>query len=257
VSDSLKDRVVVVAGAAGPVGTAVVQRLASAGAYVIAAGRSEESLLKLVEEATSTGGRAVARVVNLADGEAVREWAEDVEGQYGSVAGLVHLVGGYRGAASFARSDFADENFLHEAIMGTLAHTTVAFHDLLIASPRGRFAMVSAVAASAPTARSAAYASAKAAAEAWTLAMADSFAAEGGENSDGPAAVILVIKAVVTAQMRSDRPDASFEGFIAPDDLADVIAELWDKPANEINGARLWLTDRPAPVPAIDRAARG
>jgi NADP-dependent 3-hydroxy acid dehydrogenase YdfG len=254
-TDKLNDQVVAVAGAAGAIGSAVVGRLASAGATVIAAGRSEAPLQQLVAATADAVGQVAPRVVDLADAEAVHQWAADIREQYGRLVGVVHLVGGYRGAPSFAQTNFADADFLYTALVKTLAHAAVAFHDLLTATPGSRFAMVSALGAHRPTAGSAAYAAAKAAGEAWTLALGNSFAALGNQDADGPAALILVIKAVVTEQMRRDRPDAKFEGFTAPEQLADVIAGLWDRPAGEINGTRLWLTDRPDALNAIDRPA--
>jgi NADP-dependent 3-hydroxy acid dehydrogenase YdfG len=254
-TDRLKDQAIVVAGAAGPVGSAIVRRLASAGAYVIAAGRSEAPLQRLAAEVTEAGGQATVRAVDLADAAAVRGWADELTERYGTIGGLVHVVGGYRGGPSFAETDFADADFLYTTLVTTLAHTTVAFHDVLAQSPAARFAMVSAVGAHRPTAGSASYAAAKAAAEAWTLALAHSFASLDTQQDNGPAATILIIKAVVTEQMRRERPDANFQGFTAPEQLAGVIAGLWERPAAEINGARLWLTDPPATLDLIDSPA--
>jgi NADP-dependent 3-hydroxy acid dehydrogenase YdfG len=254
-TDRLKDQAVVVAGAAGPVGSAIVRRLASAGAYVIAAGRSEAPLQRLAAEVTEAGGQATVRAVDLADDHAVRGWVDELTERYGRIGGLVHVVGGYRGAPSFAETDFADADFLYTTLVKTLVHTTVAFHNLLAGSPGARFAMVSAVGAHRPTAGSAAYAAAKAASETWTLALAHSFASLATQQDNGPAATVLVIRAVVTEQMRRERPDADFTGFTAPEELADVIAGLWERPAAEINGARLWLTDRPETLDLIHRPA--
>jgi NAD(P)-dependent dehydrogenase (short-subunit alcohol dehydrogenase family) len=77
------------------------------------------------------------------------------------------------------------------------------------------------------------YAAAKAAAEAWTLAVADSFA--GTEA----AAVILPIKALLTPAMREAEPDAAFDGFTDVADLADTIHDLWLRPAPDLNGKRI------------------
>ena len=138
---------------------------------------------------------------------------------------------------------------IDRALTFQVARATVAFHDVLAESSSGRFAMVSNVAAATPSAGGAAYAAAKAASEAWTLAMADSFAGLIGDGPDGPAAVIFVIKAIVTEQMRRDGPGKTFAGFTSPEVLADRIAKLWDRPAPDINGARIWLTDRPEQPP--------
>jgi hypothetical protein len=42
--------------------------------------------------------------------------------------------------------------------------------------------------------------------------------------------------------MREAKPDAAFNGYTDVIDLADTIVGLWDKPAAEVNGERLWLT---------------
>jgi NAD(P)-dependent dehydrogenase (short-subunit alcohol dehydrogenase family) len=89
------------------------------------------------------------------------------------------------------------------------------------------------VQATAPTATNASYAAAKAAAEAWTLAVADSFK---GSTS---AAVILPITALLTPAMRAAKPDAAFAGFTPVGELADTIHDLWLRPAAELNGQRL------------------
>ena len=52
-------------------------------------------------------------------------------------------------------------------------------------------------------------------------------------------------KALVHDAMRAERPNAKFAGFTDVRDLAEAIAGLWEKPAAEVNGNRLWLTERP------------
>jgi len=252
-SSRLDGAVVVVAGAGGAAGAAVVHRLARDGAVVVAAGRGEGRLRALAEDVERAGGQASAHVVDFLDVDALRLWVGQLREQHGHVDGLVHLVGGFVSARTFAETDLPGAEALYAQVMGTLARATVAFHDVLAESPSGRFVMVSAVAAANPTAGGAAYAAAKAASEAWTLAMADSFAGLIGDGPDGPAAVVFVIKALVTEAMRRDGAGKTFAGFTSPEVLADRIAELWDRPAPDINGVRIWLTDRPEPPPSTSR----
>lgn len=221
------ERVVVVAGAGGPAGQAAVRRLAATGARVVAAD---------VRPTRWDDPRISAVQVDLLDADGTRAWAGEVARAYGRVDGLVHLVGGWRGGKTFADTDLADWAFLHDLLIRTLQHTTLAFHDLLRQAACGRLAIVSQPGAQHPAQGSAAYNTAKAAAEAWTLALADSFA--GGTA----AATILVVKALLTDEMRERKPDARFAGFTHVRDLADVIAGLWDRPAAELNGQRLDLT---------------
>ena len=64
--------------------------------------------------------------------------------------GIVHLVGGWRGSKTFAETRLEDWDLLHDLLIRTLQHVTLAFESLLAASERGRFAIVSAKAAEAP-----------------------------------------------------------------------------------------------------------
>ena len=243
----LDGAVVAVAGAAGPAGRASVLRLAEAGATVVASDADAERLAEAVDAARYAHGGATVTgdTVDLLDLDATKEWAVKTEKEFGRIDGLVHLVGGWRGSASFAETNLADWVLLEKLLIRTVQHTSLAFHDGLLRSDRGRFVLVSAAGASKPTAGNAAYAASKAAAEAWTLALADAFRKAGGEEGPKAAAAILVVKALVHDAMRAERPNAKFAGFTDVKELAEAVAGVWDRSAREANGQRLWLTPKP------------
>ncbi|WP_369215952.1 SDR family NAD(P)-dependent oxidoreductase [Streptomyces flavofungini] len=244
---ALDGAVVAVAGAAGPAGRATLLRLAEAGATVVASDADPVRLAEAVDAARYAHGGAtvIGDTVDLLDLNAAREWATRTEKEFGRIDGLVHLVGGWRGSKSFTETDLADWDFLEKLLIRTVQHTTLAFEEGLRRSDRGRYLLISAAGASRPTAGNAAYAAAKAAAEAWTLALGDAFRKSGGEQGPRAAAAILVVKALVHDAMRAERPNAKFAGFTDVKELADAIAGVWDKPAGEVNGNRLWLTEKP------------
>ncbi|GAA3155744.1 SDR family oxidoreductase [Streptomyces rameus] len=247
---SLSGAVIAVAGAGGPAGHATLVRLAEAGAVVVGADNSPERLAESVDAARyARGGATVTgEIVDLLDLQSTRDWAARIEKDHGRVDGLVHLVGGWRGSANFAETDLADWDLLEKLLVRTVQHTSLAFFDALQRSERGRYVLTSAAGTAKPTAGNAAYAAAKAAAEAWTLAMADGFRKAGvAEGAEGPnsAAVILVVKALVHDAMRAERPNAKFAGFTDVKDLAEAIEGVWSRSAAEVNGNRLWLTEKP------------
>ncbi|MEV6424474.1 SDR family NAD(P)-dependent oxidoreductase [Streptomyces sp. NPDC051662] len=244
---ALDGAVVAVAGAAGPAGRAALLRLAEAGATVVGADADATRLAEAVDAARYAHGGATVTgdTVDLLDLAATRAWADKTEKEFGRIDGLVHLVGGWRGSASFAETDLADWDVLEKLLIRTVQHTSLAFHDGLLRSDRGRYVLVSAAGAAKPTAGNAAYVAAKAAAEAWTLALGDAFRKAGGEEGPRAAAAILVIKALVHDAMRAERPNAKFAGFTDVTDLAEAIVGVWDRPAREVNGNRLWLTPEP------------
>ncbi|NLU68159.1 SDR family NAD(P)-dependent oxidoreductase [Streptomyces sp. HNM0574] len=243
----LEGRVIAVAGAAGPAGQATLLRLAEEGAVVVGCDSDPERLAQAVDAARFAHGGATVTgdTVDLLDLEATREWAVRTEKEFGRIDGLVHLVGGWRGSKTFAETDLGHWEVLHKLLVRTVQHTSLAFEPYLRAGDNGRFLLISAAGTGKPTAGNAAYAAAKAAAEAWTLALADAFRKAGGEAGPSAAAAILVVKALVHDQMRADRPNAKFAGFTDVKDLAAAIAETWTKPTAELNGNRLWLTPAP------------
>jgi len=246
-SGALEGAVIAVAGAAGPAGRATLLRLAEAGATVVASDADAARLAEAVDAAGYAHGGATVTgdTVDLLDLAATRDWADRTEKEFGRIDGLVHLVGGWRGSPGFAETDLADWNLLEKLLIRTVQHTSLAFQGGLQRSDRGRYVLISAAGASKPTAGNAAYAASKAAAEAWTLALADAFRKAGGDEGPRTAAAILVVKALVHDAMRAERPNAKFAGFTDVKDLADAIADVWDRPAPEVNGKRLWLTPQP------------
>jgi NAD(P)-dependent dehydrogenase (short-subunit alcohol dehydrogenase family) len=231
----LDGRVYAIAGVGGGLGPVVAERLAEAGAVVAGTDRDQARLDELGEALGLAEERWDGRAVDLLDEEAVRGWCATLLERFGRVDGLLHLVGGWRGGRPLHEAPLADWELLHELLIRTVQHASRAFHDALLDSPHGRFVLVSAKQAQAPSNSNAAYAAAKAAAEAWTLALADGF-------SGSPAtANIVVVDAILTARMREQSPDGDFSSFTPAEHIADAIAFLCSDAAGEMNGQRLTL----------------
>jgi NAD(P)-dependent dehydrogenase (short-subunit alcohol dehydrogenase family) len=236
-SGSLEQRVIAIAGVGGGLGPVVAERLAVEGAIVAGTDRHQETLDEIGARLGNEGAWD-GRQVDLLDETAAREWCAALVERFGRVDGLLHLVGGWRGGEPLHEEPLDDWALLHDLLIRTVQHTTRAFHDALAASEHGRFVLVSAKQAQQPSNSNAAYAAAKAAAEAWTLAYADGF-------RDSPAtANIVVVDAILTPRMREEDPDGDYASFTPAEHLADAIAFLCSDSAAETNGQRLPLTMR-------------
>jgi NAD(P)-dependent dehydrogenase (short-subunit alcohol dehydrogenase family) len=249
---------VLVAGGSGPSGIAVARSLAQAGMTVYTVGSDSTRIAAAAETA---GSGVIPLTCDLAVLPAVRELHDELTSRAGRIDGVIHLVGGWRGARGIADQSDEDWDFLETGSLTTLRNVTRVFYGDLVASDAGRFAMVSSTAVTAPAAAVASYVAAKAAAEAWTMAVADGFQRDqlkgtAGQSSpelpsapelqDGPelhsAAVVLVLKALVDPAMRSRHPERRFPGFTDVEDLAAAVVGLFEKPAAELNGQRILLT---------------
>jgi NAD(P)-dependent dehydrogenase (short-subunit alcohol dehydrogenase family) len=241
---SLQGRVFAVAGVGGGLGPLVAERLSAAGAVVAGTDRDEETLAAAGDGLDAE--RWDGRVVDLLDEAATRAWCDALRERFGHVDGLLHLVGGWRGGEPLQTAPLEDWALLHDLLIRTVQHTTRAFHDELLASEAGRFVLVSAKQAQAPSNSNAAYAAAKAAAEAWTLALADGFAAARAQSPPATRATanIVVVDAILTPRMREENPGEEFPTFTPAEHLAAAIEFLCGDAAAEMNGQRLPLTVR-------------
>ncbi|EMY34155.1 short-chain dehydrogenase/reductase SDR [Arthrobacter crystallopoietes BAB-32] len=233
---------VVVAGSTSAAGRAVTEALVGIRARVAAVDLDRAGVESLAE--AHEGVRPY--VCNLADLSAVNDLADRIRGDLGAVDGLIHLVGGWRGGEGIPGQTDEDWNVLHTSVLTTLRNTSRTFYPDLEASPAGRMAIVSAVAAARPTASGAGYAAIKAASEAWVLAMADGFRrAQSGHKTEPKeqtsAATVFVVKALVDESMRLSAPQRTFPGYTDVKDLAGQVAALFSAPASDLNGTRQHL----------------
>lgn len=257
---------ILVTGGSGASGIAVARALRGVGHRVFTVGSDQARIDAAAKEA---GDGVTGLVCDLAQLEDVRQLRADVSASGGTVDGVIHLVGGWRGAKGIADQTDEDWDFLERGAITTLRNVSRTFFDDIAGSRCGRFSMVSSTAVDKPTAASASYVAAKAAAEAWTMAMADGFrraaaangaaSNEAGVASDGAgnrsagnndggtksageaAAVVLVVKALVDDAMRRNHPDRKFPGATDVEDLARAVVGLFDTEAIGLNGSRLLL----------------
>jgi NAD(P)-dependent dehydrogenase (short-subunit alcohol dehydrogenase family) len=231
----LDGRVIAIAGAACGLGPTVARRLANDGATIAATDVNQERLDELGTDLGLPEDRYDGRTVDLLSEDATREWASALVDRFGQVDALLHLVGGWKGGDPIATTPLSDYEWLHNLLVHTVQHTTRAFYEQLADSDHGRFVLVSSSQAQSPSGTNASYAATKAAAESWTLALADSL------KDTNATANIVVINAILTPSMREKNPDKKFPTFTSTDDLAEAIRYVLGDSAARMNGKRLEL----------------
>jgi NAD(P)-dependent dehydrogenase (short-subunit alcohol dehydrogenase family) len=229
----LDGRTIVVTGATGALGDAAVAAAARAGARVVAVGRDDTTLAAL--RARYPDGVQQTAEVDLLDAPEVLDLATGVGAE---VDAVWHLVGGWRGGTPLPDQPLEDWELLHDSLARTTLHVARAFAEPLSVRPAGRFAIVSSPFATSPTSRNAAYASAKASAEAIVLALADHL------RPTTATANIVVVPSILTAAMRDAEPDKDFGGAVPAEDVASTLVYLTSDAAAKMNGQRIKLHAR-------------
>lgn len=215
----------IVTGADGALGTAVVRRFVDAGCRVAALHGSDA-------EVAPADGRFVAG--DLADEANAARVIDMASAWLGGLDGFVHLVGGFAWQpATTAR--LADWRAMFEANLATAVASVAA--ALPHIGEGGAILFVGAQSAEPAGAGFGPYGAAKAGVARLTEALAV-------ELAPRRIRVNAVLPAIIdTPRNRADMPDANPAAWTSPDAVADAIAFLISPAARAVNGARVPVTN--------------
>lgn len=132
---SARPLTVLVAGGSGASGIAVARALAAAGHRVATAGSDQARITEAARKAGDGVSPFACDLAVLAD---VRRLRDDVTGALGAVDGVIHLVGGWRGAKGIADQSDDDWDFLERGAITTLRNVSRVFFDDIAASTSGK-----------------------------------------------------------------------------------------------------------------------
>jgi NAD(P)-dependent dehydrogenase (short-subunit alcohol dehydrogenase family) len=94
VSDTLQDRVAIVTGGAGGIGSRIAREFARNGANVVVASRSQAKLDKIADEVRSIGSKSLAIATDVTDPEQVDRMINQTVAEFGKVDIMVNNAGG-------------------------------------------------------------------------------------------------------------------------------------------------------------------
>lgn len=221
-------KTIVITGATGALGQKTAKAFAEMGHNLALLDRDAEKLDSLVRGLNLPSERLLASVVDLLDGQAVRDSAEAVSAKFGDVHALIHLVGGWVGGKTLPEVSADDLTFMLNQHVWTTFHLFQAYSPKLAASGWGRVIAVSASTVPNPPGKTGPYTAAKAAQENLVLTLA----AELKEH--GVTANIIQVRAIDV--------DGSRKGTgTTPDIIVAAIQYLFSEQAGKVSGARIPL----------------
>ena len=179
---SVKDKVVVITGGTGVLGSCIGKYLASEGAKVVILGRRKEEGDAIVKEIKDNGGEAMFLVTDVMDKDVVERNCADILAAYGKVDSLLNAAGGNMPGATIPPSGtFFDvnvsefERVLNVNLTGTVIPTQV-FLKPMVEAGKGTIVNFSSMAAFRPLTRVMGYGAAKAGISNFTAFMANEVA---------------------------------------------------------------------------------
>jgi len=226
-------RTVMITGAAGHLGRAVAAAFAAEGANLVLVDLKHDAL------AQAFGGEGEARLfapTDLLEAAQVQAAVDTALQRFGRIDVLCNIAGGFRMGDAVHETSDATWDFMLDLNARTLLHTARAVVPAMLRQGGGRIVNVASFAAGRGQPRMAAYCVAKDAVVRLTEAMAAELR-ERGVN------VNCVLPTVIdTPDNRRAMPDADPSRWVAPADLAAVIAFLASDAARAVHGAALPVT---------------
>ena len=234
----LADRVVLITGATGGLGTVVTRRFAETGARLGLVGTDRERLVAVASSAGLAEDRWVAGVGDLTDRAAAEAVVATVVDRFGRVDVLLHLVGGYAGGGPIA--SFADDDLhrmLGQHLWSTL-NVARAVIPGMVERGWGRILGVTSFTTVSTPARAAIYATTKSAQETLLRVLAKEVA------STGVTVNMVAVRAIDAVHAREREPSPKNASWTTPEEVVATFRFLCSDEAAAINGARIPLDGR-------------
>jgi NAD(P)-dependent dehydrogenase (short-subunit alcohol dehydrogenase family) len=234
----LADRVVLITGATGGLGSVATRRFGEAGARLGLVGTDEDRLVATAREAGLADDRWAPGVGDLTDRAAAERAVAVVVERLGPVDVLLHLVGGYAGGgpiASFADDDL--RSMLDQHLWSTL-HVARAVVPGMADRGWGRVVAVTASTTATTPSNLAAYSVAKAAEETLLRTLAREV------SGSGVTVNILAGRKIDTEHARETEPSPKNAPWTTPEEIAAAMLYLASEDAAAITGARIPLDGR-------------
>ncbi|PWU01296.1 MAG: hypothetical protein C5B51_23230 [Terriglobia bacterium] len=225
------NRVVLITGAKGGLGSFVTQAFLAAGDTVIGSSRS-------IENRDFPNPRFTAMTADVTDFAAARRLADCALQGYGKIDVLVHVMGGFSGGQPLPETDDATWDRMMNLNLRSAFNMFRAVIPPMRAAGAGRIIAIASRAAAEPAANISAYSASKA-------ALVSLVRTAALENKDlGITANAILPGTMDTEANRKADSNADFSRWVPPQDVADLVIFLASGAAAQISGAAIPIYGR-------------
>ena len=227
------ERTVVVTGAAGNLGRAVAQVFAEARADLVLVDLRRDAL---AERFGDEGDHRLFAAADLRDPDQAATVAQRAIERFGRIDVLCNVAGGFRMGEAVHETSERTWQFLFDLNARSLLHMVRAVVPRMLEQGGGKIVNIGAFAAGRGSANMGAYSASKAV----VVRLTEAMAAELRERNINVNCVLPTT--LDTPENRAAMPDADPARWVAPQDLARIIAFLASPAARAIHGAAIPVT---------------
>ncbi len=232
---SLENRVAVITGATGGLGSTLSRELAARGVNLALLAMDPARLETQVRTLALPPDRIFTQTVDLLDLAGTKIAASEVLAKFGRIDILLHVVGGWTGGKTLVESPSDDLIFMLNQHVWTTFNVIQAFVPALVSNGWGRVAMITTPYAARPNAKGGPYAVGKAGQEALMQALSQEL------NGTGVTANLLQAKTIDVQRKKISAPSPDNTSWTTPEELTAAILYLLSDEAGTVNGAKIPL----------------
>jgi NAD(P)-dependent dehydrogenase (short-subunit alcohol dehydrogenase family) len=233
IQNTLNDKVVLISGATGALGSAVTHEFAQTGARLVLTARSEQKLERLTAEAGCAAERTLTIAADITQSHGVRDLVDAAVAHFGRVDVLLNTAGGWVGGEPVAETPVEKWDHMLGLNLRAAFLLSRAILPLMLEAGWGRIVHVSSKTAVTPGAKRAAYAVSKMG----LITLTEVIAAE--VKGTGVTANVILPSVIDTPANRASMPKADPRKWVPPERIAATMRFLCSDAAGSINGARI------------------
>lgn len=222
----MKEKVVLITGANGLLGSSVTNLLLETGAMVVGASRS-------LNDKEIGHSNFAAKEADLSNGPAAQTLIGSTLKEFGRIDVLVHTIGSYAGGESIQNTDDKTFDQMMAVNLRTAFYVLRAVIPAMRRAATGRIIAIGSRSAVEPSPSAAVYGASKAA----LVSLLKSAAAE---NKNAGFTINAILPGTIdTPQNRAAMPNAEFAEWVSAGKIAETVLWLSSPAASDINGAMI------------------
>lgn len=228
-----KDKLVVITGAAGNLGSSVAQEFLSYGANLVLVDHAQDKLGILFPELVNAKDHVIAEGIDLTKKEPIEGLVSEVSQLLGPIYALVNIAGGYRAGNPVHETPLETWDFLIDLNAGTVFNTCQAVIPNMIKEGSGKIVNIAARQGLRAGKNMGAYSASKSA----VIRLTESMSAELKNHNIN---VNCILPGTIdTPENREAMPSSDFNRWVSPKAISEVILFLASPLARAIHGAAI------------------